>query len=141
ARAARQEAPAGSAIVEPVAAEEAADEVEFVHYFRVNSAAPRLSRYSIFTAEQARARYGPAPGPVWVTVRKTREVWLYHGVRVHLDDVDGLGAFLELEAPVTTPRPMSRCRALVAELRAALGPALGEPVTVSYSDLVASAPG
>ena len=35
---------------------------------------------------------------VHVVVHKTRDVWLYHEVRVHLDRVDSLGDFVELEA-------------------------------------------
>jgi adenylate cyclase class IV len=31
-------------------------------------------------------------------VHKTRELWLWHNVRVHLDDVQGLGTFVEFEA-------------------------------------------
>jgi predicted adenylyl cyclase CyaB len=31
-------------------------------------------------------------------VEKTRRLFLYDHVRIHLDDVDGLGSFVELEA-------------------------------------------
>jgi adenylate cyclase class 2 len=31
-------------------------------------------------------------------VRKERMIYLYHNVRIHLDQVEGLGAFIELEA-------------------------------------------
>ena len=31
-------------------------------------------------------------------VRKRREIYLWHNVRIHLDDVQGLGQFLEFEA-------------------------------------------
>ncbi len=35
---------------------------------------------------------------VRTVVRKTREVYLYQNVRIHLDDVESLGRFLEFEA-------------------------------------------
>jgi adenylate cyclase, class 2 len=35
-----------------------------------------------------------------VVVEKTREVYLYNNVRIHLDEVAGLGTFLEFEAVV-----------------------------------------
>ena len=31
-------------------------------------------------------------------VKKCREIWLHENVRIHLDAVEGLGAFMELEA-------------------------------------------
>ena len=35
---------------------------------------------------------------VWRVVRKRREIALYQNVRIHLDRVEGLGTFIELEA-------------------------------------------
>ena len=34
----------------------------------------------------------------WIEVEKTRQVWLWENVRIHLDHVKGLGQFVELEA-------------------------------------------
>ena len=34
-------------------------------------------------------------------VRKRREVWLYENARIHLDTVEGLGRFIEIEVVVT----------------------------------------
>ena len=33
-------------------------------------------------------------------VRKRREVWLYRNARIHLDTVEGLGQFIEIEVVV-----------------------------------------
>jgi adenylate cyclase class IV len=33
-------------------------------------------------------------------VRKRREVWTVNATTVHLDDVEGLGRFIELETPI-----------------------------------------
>ena len=52
-------------------------------------------------------------------VRKRREVWLYRNARVHLDTVEGLGQFIEIEVVVTSG--MTQARALMKELREALG--------------------
>ena len=55
-----------------------------------------------------------------------------------LDDVQGLGKFLELESLVSRDMPEDKARALLEELRKALGPVLGEPIDRSYSDLLSA---
>ncbi|MDX2132672.1 MAG: class IV adenylate cyclase [Planctomycetota bacterium] len=110
---------------------------EWISYDRANVAGPRASEFTILTDEQALERYGREALPVWVVVRKRREVWMLGGVRVHLDEVDGLGSFLELEALVTRDHTEARARAAVEELRRQLGPALGELIDRSYSDMAA----
>ena len=52
-------------------------------------------------------------------VRKRREVWLYKNARIHLDTVEGLGRFIEIEVVVTGGMPQAR--ALMAQLRKVLG--------------------
>lgn len=118
--------------------ESAGHPAEYIFYHRDNLSRPRISRFSIYTAAEALERFGTVPLPTWVVVRKRREVYLINNVRVHLDDVEGLGSFLELEALVSPRMNVARCHRAIAELRRALAPALGEPISASYSDLVAA---
>jgi homotetrameric cytidine deaminase len=69
-----------------------------------------------------------------VVVDKRRRLLLYENVRIHIDDVAGLGAFVELEGVADPDSDLSREHELVARLREEL--ALGEPVAGSYSDLL-----
>lgn len=69
-----------------------------------------------------------------VVVDKRRRLLLYENVRIHLDDVAGLGSFVELEGVADADSDLSREHELVARLRDELG--LGEPVAGSYSDLL-----
>jgi homotetrameric cytidine deaminase len=69
-----------------------------------------------------------------VVVDKRRRLLLYENVRIHIDDVAGLGSFVELEGVAQADSDLSREHELVARLREEL--ALGEPVAVSYSDLL-----
>jgi homotetrameric cytidine deaminase len=69
-----------------------------------------------------------------VVVDKRRHLLLYENVRIHLDEVQGLGSFVELEAVAPADSDLSGEHQLVARLREEL--ALGEPVAVSYSDLL-----
>ena len=72
-----------------------------------------------------------------VVVDKRRRLLLYENVRIHIDDVAGLGSFVELEGVAQADSDLSREHELVARLREEL--ALGEPVAVSYSDLLLAA--
>jgi len=69
-----------------------------------------------------------------VVVDKRRRLLLYENVRIHIDDVSGLGSFVELEGVADPDSDLSREHELVARLREQL--ALGEPVAGSYSDLL-----
>jgi homotetrameric cytidine deaminase len=73
-----------------------------------------------------------------VVVDKRRRLLLYENVRIHIDDVAGLGSFVELEGVAGADSDLSREHELVARLREEL--ALGEPVPGSYSDLLLDAP-
>lgn len=113
---------------------------EYIFYSRENLAQPRLSQFTIYTPSEAHERFGRVdPGPEWVVVKKAREVWMHENVRIHLDTVDGLGAFLEFEAMVSKRHEIAACHEAVARLRALLTPALGEPISSSYSDLLTQA--
>lgn len=67
-------------------------------------------------------------------VRKRREVWLYRNARIHLDAVEGLGRFVEIEVVVTGG--MAQARALMKTLKAALGIEGSSPLAGSYSDML-----
>ena len=110
---------------------------EFIHYLRPNEVTPRHTRFTLYSQEQAAERFGQRPIPVWVLVEKRREIWLLDGVRVHLDSVEDLGSFVELEVLVTPGQSISACEAKIARLRAALGPFVGEPVAKGYAELLA----
>ncbi|MCA9310532.1 MAG: class IV adenylate cyclase, partial [Phycisphaerales bacterium] len=75
--------------------------VEWIHYHRPNELEPRISRFSIYSEEEARTRFGQSQLAVRAVVRKRRQLWLHRAVRIHMDEVEGLGRFIELEAMVT----------------------------------------
>jgi adenylate cyclase class IV len=69
-------------------------------------------------------------------VRKHRELFLWHNVRIHLDDVAGLGTFIEFEAvlsPAADDEAISLDR--LAKLKVALSIRDEDRIAVSYSDL------
>lgn len=111
--------------------------VEYIFYDRPDLLGSKISHYTLYTEPQARARFGTEPLPVWLTVRKVRTLYLIGNVRIHLDEVEGLGRFMELEAVVCPDFNLVKCRVAVSRLVAALRPALGEPIDCSYSDMLA----
>ncbi|GMV24382.1 MAG: hypothetical protein AMXMBFR58_04130 [Phycisphaerae bacterium] len=113
--------------------------VEYIFYDRADRSKPKLSHFTIYTEAQAQARFGSAPLPVWLTVKKVREIYLLGNVRIHIDTVDKLGTFLEFEALVGTNHPIAACHRCIRDLREIFAPVLGEPISCGYSDLVEQA--
>ncbi len=70
-------------------------------------------------------------------VRKRRELLMYHNVRIHLDDVQGLGTFLEFEAVVSPSDSEEVChRAALKCWCAAMKGEDEDRIAQSYSDLL-----
>jgi adenylate cyclase class IV len=113
---------------------------EWIYYPRRDIVRPRMSSYTILSDAQARRRWGTQTLKSWVVVKKFRELWMLDNVRIHLDEVEGVGTFIEFEALVSKRYDVQACHARINELRQLFGPTLGEPVGPSYSDLVAQTP-
>lgn len=113
---------------------------ELIFYERDDEAGPALSRYVIAPtsapAELERAlelAYGVAG-----RVRKTRLLYLVGQTRLHFDDVEDLGHFIELEAVLGDAQPVAEGEAVAAALAAALDIAPDDRVDVAYVDLLAA---
>lgn len=107
---------------------------ELIDYRRPEASGVRASDYTVTSLASGE---GPTGEPV-VVVRKRREVLLIDNVRVHLDQVDGLGTFLELEAVVDAAHDEAVCRAQVDRLITALQLAESDLIRASYADLLAA---
>ena len=96
---------------------------QLIAYERAVVAAARESRYrrvDVPDPEALRAALDAALGTT-VVVRKRRHLLLSENVRIHLDDVEGLGAFVDLEAVVPDGGATADEAARVRLLRDALG--------------------
>jgi homotetrameric cytidine deaminase len=90
-----------------------------IAYERPDDAAERVSSYRLVPVadpEPLREALSAASG-VAALVLKRRRLLLWETVRIHLDDVEGLGTFLELEAVAEPGSDLGRERAQVAHLR------------------------
>jgi adenylate cyclase class IV len=109
----------------------------WIFYHRPNHVRPRMCNYTLLNDDQARHRWGTQNLKPWLTVAKTRELWALDGVRIHLDEVDDLGTFVEFQADVSRTFDVKKCHRAIARLRETFGPILGEPTGAAYADLVA----
>jgi homotetrameric cytidine deaminase len=75
-----------------------------------------------------------------VVVSKRRRLFLWEGVRIHLDDVEGLGNFVEVEAVLPEAGDVATARSKVDRLRAELGISDEALVSVGYADLLIDGP-
>jgi homotetrameric cytidine deaminase len=93
-----------------------------IAYARADAATARTSAYHLVDVPDAAtlsASLDAALGTV-VVVEKARRLLLWEGVRIHLDAVEGLGTFLELEAVAPPDSDLRDEHRKVAELRAVL---------------------
>ena len=112
---------------------------ELIFYRRAEEPGPRSSTYWRTPAADAgtmRDLLAAAHGIAGV-VAKRRRVYLHRNVRIHLDDVEGLGSFVELESVLAVPGAESPDEAAaLAEVVAALGFASRETIAGGYLELL-----
>jgi homotetrameric cytidine deaminase len=111
---------------------------ELIQYRRPDEVRAHTSEYRrvpVAEAEALREALDAAHGTL-VVVEKRRRLLMWEGVRIHLDEVEGLGSFLELEAVAAERSDLSHERAKVEQLRAELRIADADLLAQSYSDLL-----
>ncbi|HEY6395727.1 MAG TPA: class IV adenylate cyclase, partial [Candidatus Binataceae bacterium] len=109
-----------------------------IHYRRADKDSLMLSQYEIVPVaepERIRAILSEAIG-VLAEVRKRRVLMTRDNVRLHLDSVEGLGEFGEIEAVIADGDDPEASRAAVDELLDALEIAREELIEVSYFELL-----
>jgi adenylate cyclase len=116
----------------------AGGDAELISYDRPDSCDPRPCEYHVVRigdAASLRAALAQSLG-VRGTVRKTRQLLLRGRTRIHLDSVEGLGDFVELEV-VLTPGESPDCgRQEAFSLMEELGLARNDLVAGAYIDLL-----
>jgi len=111
-------------------------ESQLISYHRPNEPTARESQYrlvAVADAELMLATLGAALR-IRVQVRKRRELLLWHNVRIHLDTVERLGAFIEFEAVLSDDSDEATSRDRLETLSRALK--IGQQIAGSYSDLL-----
>lgn len=111
---------------------------ELIFYRRDDTAGPRESEFfkaPVSDPDALCETLGVALG-VLGQVRKRRELHLVGQTRIHLDEVEGLGWFLELEVVLQEDQAPAEGERIANELMAALGITRADLVDVAYVDLI-----
>jgi len=111
---------------------------ELIRYQRTNSAEVRLSQYQLArtdTPEVLREILAKTLGVVGV-VKKTRLLFLVGQTRVHLDRVERLGEFLELEVVLGPEQTEEEGKRIAEGLLAELGTGKADLLAEAYVDLL-----
>jgi predicted adenylyl cyclase CyaB len=111
---------------------------ELIYYEREDARDPKPSRYLIAVTQEPaalRAVLAAALGLRGV-VRKRRLLYRIGQTRLHLDQVEGLGSFLELEVVLAEDQDTAHGKAIAAELMEQLGIAGSDLVPWAYIDLL-----
>ena len=118
----------------------ASGQAQLIAYARADSTGPKLSDYAIAPVDHAnelRAVLTRALGPKGRIV-KDRIVYWSGATRIHLDRVDGLGEFLELEVVLSDGQTEVEGQAVAQALLDRFGIAPHQLVAGAYLDLLMS---
>lgn len=113
---------------------------ELIYYERPDSAEPKESRYAIHRTADPDGLIGMLSLALGVrgVVRKRRTLYLIGRTRVHLDSVEGLGEFVELEVVLQPDQSVCEGTAIARDLMARLGITPDQLVHGAYIDLLAT---
>jgi len=112
---------------------------ELIAYDRANLTGARESDYAIAAVADAAALHAVLSRTLGATtvVEKTRVLYRVGQTRVHVDEVAGLGDFLELEVVMRADQSPDEGRAIAVDLMRRLGIREGDLVAMAYADLLA----
>jgi predicted adenylyl cyclase CyaB len=118
--------------------EETGSAGQLISYQRPDANESRISQYEIFlthTPDSLNTVLSNSLG-LKVVVQKVRQLFLYYNVRIHLDRVEGLGSFLELESVVNKEVNREAAEVNLQKIQKILNGLLSGPVPGSYADLL-----
>ncbi|MGA2666793.1 MAG: class IV adenylate cyclase [Patescibacteria group bacterium] len=113
---------------------------QLITYYRKDQAESKISDYTIEDLnkkelKQYKWRLSRTNGKS-VKVSKKRELWIYNNTRIHLDKIQGLGKFIELETVVKNPDDLQQLEKEHQEVINLLNLSSFTRVSKSYSDLI-----
>jgi len=115
---------------------------KIVYYLRPDVKGPKRSDIIILELDKKYANelkkvLAKAVG-VKIVVRKLREIYKYLGAQIHLDEVEDLGYFVEIELPIPSANSFESYKNIVKSIIKELGISEQDLIEGSYSDLLSS---
>jgi predicted adenylyl cyclase CyaB len=111
-----------------------------IYYLRSDQEGPKRSDYHIFETpdpENLKRILQLAYG-IRGVVRKTRYLYIVGQTRLHLDNVEGLGQFMELEVVMQEAQSDAVGQKIAEGLMSSLGVEKGDLLEGAYMDLIES---
>ena len=110
-----------------------------IYYERSDQTGPKQSDFSLVKVDDAatlEAMLASAMG-IKITVKKTREIFFIENVKFHLDMLDELGSFVEIEAsnryaPLSNAQLNEQCNFYIQQF----GIREEDLINISYSDML-----
>jgi predicted adenylyl cyclase CyaB len=114
------------------------DQAQLVYYERPDQDGPKRSNYHIYATRDPQGLQTALRLALGVrgVVRKTRSLYLSGQTRIHLDDVEGLGQFMELEVVLRDSQSDAEGQTIAEELMARLGVRKEDLLEGAYMDLL-----
>ena len=111
---------------------------QLIHYHRADAAGPKRSDYFIFETGEPEILKDVLGGSLGFRGIVSKQRWLYWvgQTRIHLDQVDGLGSFLELEVVLHPDQPTEEGGAIARDLMSQLGIDQASLIEGAYIDLL-----
>jgi predicted adenylyl cyclase CyaB len=110
---------------------------QLIYYQRPNQDGSKRSDYEIFETDnpsKLKSVLSAAYGERGV-VKKTRYLYLVGQTRVHLDDVEGLGKFMELEVVMRDGQSDAEGQMIAEDLMDKLGVSVNDLIDGAYMDM------
>lgn len=117
---------------------ESEEEVTLIAYDRPNKLGTKLSQFSLVKVEDAQGLKQSLEKTIGIKtiVNKNRQVWRWKNSKIHVDQVDGLGNFFEIEVvDFDEIKSLDELQIECDEILKQVYCALGETCMGSYSDL------
>ncbi|MEE8522756.1 MAG: class IV adenylate cyclase [Thermoanaerobaculia bacterium] len=113
-------------------------EAQLIHYQRSDGVEPRESRYVLAPVGDPASLAAALTGALGMKgiVRKQRTLYRIGQTRVHFDEVEGLGSYLELEVVLGPEQSQDEGLEIVRELMRRLGIPRQSLVAEAYVDLL-----
>ncbi|MCR4314731.1 MAG: class IV adenylate cyclase [Planctomycetes bacterium] len=115
-----------------------ADHGELIYYERPNNSGPKESKYQIYNTDNPsllRAILSSSLGEK-VIVKKMRELFMIRETRVHLDLVESLGTFVEIEVVLREDQTPADGESIAVQLMEKLGISEKDLIPDAYADMI-----